>query len=75
VGPDRGSDAARRILGRTVAALAGDARASLPIVVIEPSCTAVLRSDVHELLPDDQDAALVARSVRTLAELLAETPE
>lgn len=67
-------DAAKRILGRTVVALAADARAGVPIVGIEPSCTAVLRSDVHELLPGDDDAALVARSVRTLAELLAETP-
>jgi Fe-S oxidoreductase len=67
-------DAAKRILARTVAALAPDARDGVPIVGIEPSCTAVLRSDVHELLPGDADAAVVARSVRTLAELLAETP-
>jgi Fe-S oxidoreductase len=67
-------DAARRILTRTVAALAPDARAGVPIVGIEPSCTAVLRSDIHELLPGDEDAAAVAGSVRTLAELLAQTP-
>ncbi|WP_323097428.1 FAD-binding and (Fe-S)-binding domain-containing protein [Intrasporangium sp. YIM S08009] len=67
-------DSARNILRRTVAALAEDARAGLPIVGIEPSCTAVLRSDVHELLPGDEDAALVSSRVRTLAELLAETP-
>jgi Fe-S oxidoreductase len=67
-------DQAKKILARTVAALAADARAGIPIVGIEPSCTAVLRSDVHELLPGDEDAALVATSVRTLAELLAETP-
>ncbi|GAA3934897.1 FAD-binding and (Fe-S)-binding domain-containing protein [Actinoplanes auranticolor] len=67
-------DAAKKILGRTVAALAADARAGIPIVGIEPSCTAVLRSDVHELLPGDADAAAVAGSVRTLAELLAQTP-
>jgi FAD/FMN-containing dehydrogenase/Fe-S oxidoreductase len=67
-------DAAKGILARTVATLAEDVRAGLLVVGIEPSCTAVLRSDVHELLPGDEDAALVARSVRTLAELLAETP-
>ena len=67
-------DSARRILSRTVAALAADARAGVPIVGIEPSCTAVLRSDVHELLPGSEDAAAVAGSVRTLAELLGETP-
>ncbi|GAA1540924.1 FAD-binding and (Fe-S)-binding domain-containing protein [Dactylosporangium maewongense] len=67
-------DSARKILTRTVAALAADARAGVPIVGIEPSCTAVLRSDIHELLPDSPDAPVVASSVRTLAELLAETP-
>ncbi|GAB3883888.1 FAD-binding and (Fe-S)-binding domain-containing protein [Terrabacter terrigena] len=67
-------DSARTILRRTVAALADDARAGVPIVGIEPSCTAVLRSDVHELLSGDEDAALVSSRVRTLAELLAETP-
>jgi Fe-S oxidoreductase len=67
-------DAAKTILTRTVAALAPDAHAGIPIVGIQPSCTAVLRSDVHELLPGDADAKAVAGSVRTLAELLAETP-
>jgi FAD/FMN-containing dehydrogenase/Fe-S oxidoreductase len=67
-------DSAKRILGSTVATLAADARAGLTIVGIEPSCTAVLRSDLRELLPGDEDAALVARSVKTLAELLADTP-
>jgi len=67
-------DAAKKILGRTVAALAADARAGMPIVGIEPSCTAVLRSDIHELFPGDEDAASVASQVRTLAELLTETP-
>lgn len=67
-------DAAKKILTRTVAALAPDAHAGVPIVGIEPSCTAVLRSDIHELLPGDEDAAAVAGSVHTLAELLAKTP-
>ncbi|MDY7085662.1 MAG: FAD-binding and (Fe-S)-binding domain-containing protein [Actinomycetota bacterium] len=67
-------DSAKKILSRTVSALAPDARAGIPIVGIEPSCTAVLRSDIHELLPGNPDAAAVAGSVRTLAELLAETP-
>ena len=67
-------DSAKSILRRTVSALAADARAGVPIVGIEPSCTAVLRSDVHELLPGDEDAAVVSSQVRTLAELLAETP-
>ncbi|MBE7189693.1 (Fe-S)-binding protein, partial [Jatrophihabitans endophyticus] len=67
-------DGAKRQLRRTLDALdrvPGD----VPIVGLEPSCTAVLRHDVLELLPDDPRAAAVAARVRTLAELLAETPE
>ncbi len=60
-------DAARKILGRTVTALAG----SEPIVGIEPSCTAVLRSDATELLSTGA-ATAVADRTRTLAELLTE---
>ncbi|WP_238782105.1 FAD-binding and (Fe-S)-binding domain-containing protein [Prescottella equi] len=60
-------DAARRILGRTVTALA---EAGAPIVGMEPSCTAVLRADAVELL-DTDGARAVAESTRTLAELLA----
>ncbi|MBM4668567.1 FAD-binding protein [Rhodococcus hoagii] len=60
-------DTARRILGRTVTALA---EAGAPIVGMEPSCTAVLRADAVELL-DTDDARAVAESTRTLAELLA----
>ncbi|MEO7785228.1 MAG: FAD-binding and (Fe-S)-binding domain-containing protein [Terracoccus sp.] len=66
-------DSAKDILRRTVATLLPDARSGVPIVGIEPSCTAVLRSDIHELLPGDADAALVSSRVRTLAELLTET--
>lgn len=69
-------DAAKRILGRTVTQLAAAARDGVPIVGIEPSCTAVLRSDAIELFGGTEhaaDARLVAESTRTLAELLAET--
>jgi len=61
-------DTARRILRRTLAApgLAGEE----PIVVLEPSCAAMLRSDLPELLPHDPRAASVATRVRTLAEVL-----
>lgn len=64
--------AARRILRRTTDALGATAAAGVPIVGVEPSCTAVLRRDAPELLRSDS-ADAVAGSVRTLAELLAET--
>ncbi|MGY1616237.1 FAD-binding and (Fe-S)-binding domain-containing protein [Geodermatophilus sp. SYSU D00691] len=66
-------DAARRILGPTVRALAPLAEAGVPIVGVEPSCTAVLRGEAVDLL-DDPAAAAVKAATRTLAELLADTP-
>ncbi|MGI8628043.1 MAG: FAD-binding and (Fe-S)-binding domain-containing protein [Geodermatophilaceae bacterium] len=69
-------DGARRQVRRTVRALAPYVRAGALVVGIEPSCTAVLRSDAEELLRGD-DAVLareVAASTRTLAELLSQTP-
>lgn len=67
-------DKARQILDQTAASLSEAAHAGIPIVGIEPSCTAVLRSDLLELHPDDEDAQAVAGAVVTLAELLGRTP-
>ncbi len=70
-------DRARAQLRRTVRALVGYAREGVPIVGLEPSCTAVLRTDAVELLHDDPlaaDAAVVAGAVRTLAEQLSAMP-
>ena len=68
-------DGARRQLRRTLDVLGPALAKGTPIVGLEPSCTATLRSDVVDLLPDDPRAALLAGSVRTLAELLTERPE
>jgi len=66
-------DTARTVLGRTVAALAPLADAGIPIVGVEPSCTAALRGEALELV-GGPDAERVARATRTLAELLTGTP-
>ncbi|MGY1746433.1 FAD-binding and (Fe-S)-binding domain-containing protein [Blastococcus sp. SYSU D00695] len=66
-------DAARRTIGATVTALAPLARAGVPVVGLEPSCTAVLRGEARELVPG-ADAEAVAAATRTLAELLRDTP-
>jgi Fe-S oxidoreductase len=66
-------DSARTILTRTVAALAPVVDAGIPVVGVEPSCTAVLRGDAVELV-GGPDAERVARGTRTLAELLTGTP-
>jgi FAD/FMN-containing dehydrogenase/Fe-S oxidoreductase len=66
--------AARRILRRTVAELSPAAQAGIPIVGLEPSCTATLRSDSADLLGTAAARAL-AGSVQTLGELLASVPD
>ncbi|MEU9982345.1 FAD-binding and (Fe-S)-binding domain-containing protein [Streptomyces sp. NPDC050856] len=43
-----------------------------PVVVLEPSCAATLRTDLTELLPDDPRARRLAGSVRTFAEAVEE---
>jgi Fe-S oxidoreductase len=65
-------DGARRQLRRTLTALDPAVQQGIPIVGLEPSCTAVLRSDVAEVLPDDPRARALSEHVRTLAELLTE---
>jgi FAD/FMN-containing dehydrogenase/Fe-S oxidoreductase len=62
---------ARRVLNRAMAALRPALQAGWRIVVLEPSCAAVFRSDAAELTGSD-DARLLARQTRTLAELLTE---
>lgn len=64
--------AAKRILGRTVRTLTEYATAGTPIIGMEPSCTAVLRSDAAELL-GPRTAAPVADNTRTLAEVLVQS--
>jgi len=61
---------AKRKLGRLLSTLAPFAASGVPIVGVEPSCTAVLRSDLEDLLPDDARAPLVKAMTYTLAELL-----
>ena len=66
-------DGAKRQLRRTLRALAPALEAGLPVVGLEPSCTAALRRDAAELLPDDPRAAKLGSAVRTLAEQLTAT--
>ncbi len=67
-------DLARRVLRRAVEALTPAADAGVPIVGLEPSCTAVFRGDAAELLSDTSSAQQVGGAVRTLAELLSARP-
>ncbi|RMI34044.1 FAD-binding oxidoreductase [Nocardia stercoris] len=67
-------DGARKRLRATLTELDGHVRAGGTVIGLEPSCTAVLRSDLPELLPDDPRAAPTAAAVRTLAEFLDAQP-
>jgi FAD/FMN-containing dehydrogenase/Fe-S oxidoreductase len=66
-------DGARRQLRRTLDALGPALDAGIPIVGLEPSCTAALRADAAELLPKDPRAQALHGAVKTLAELLTAT--
>jgi Fe-S oxidoreductase/FAD/FMN-containing dehydrogenase len=66
-------DRARAVMRRTLDTLAPALEAGLPVVVLEPSCAAALRTDLPELLgPAEPRAARLAAAVRTFAEALAE---
>lgn len=67
---------ARRHLENLLARLAPPAANGIPIVGIEPSCTAVVRDDLLDLLPADPRALMVSESTFTLAEFInANCPE
>jgi FAD/FMN-containing dehydrogenase/Fe-S oxidoreductase len=63
---------AERVLARTVRRLAGHLRDGGLVVGLEPSCTAVFRSDAGELFPGDRDVRRLADQTVTLSELLTE---
>ena len=68
-------DGARRQLRRSIDALRPADSEGIPVVGLEPSCVAVFRGDAEELLSaDDDQAQRVAHGMRTLAELLSQTP-
>ncbi len=65
-------DAARRVLKRSLRTVAPWLAEGVPVVGLEPSCTAALRADGPELLPGEPLAAALATGVRTFAEVLAD---
>ncbi|MEZ0159154.1 (Fe-S)-binding protein, partial [Streptomyces griseorubens] len=63
-------DRARTVLRRTLDLLEPVLATDAPLVVLEPSCAAALRTDAPELLHDDPRAARLASRVLTFAEAL-----
>jgi Fe-S oxidoreductase len=65
-------DRAKKVLRRTVDTLAPHIRDGGLVLGLEPSCTAVFRSDAADLLSADLDVKRLQRQTVTLAELLGQ---
>ncbi|MFC7841431.1 FAD-binding and (Fe-S)-binding domain-containing protein [Streptomyces sp. NPDC057382] len=63
-------DRARTVMRRTLDLMEPVLETAAPVVVLEPSCAAALRTDLPELLHDDPRAARLAARVLTFAETL-----
>jgi FAD/FMN-containing dehydrogenase/Fe-S oxidoreductase len=64
-------DRARRLLLRTLDSLAVEIDAGIPLVVLEPSCAAVFRDELINLLPKNDRAQRLSRQTFLLSEFLA----
>lgn len=61
---------AARVLRRTLRVLGPTLRSGDPVVVLEPSCAAVFRNDLPDLLAGNEDARRLAKQTVTVGELL-----
>jgi FAD/FMN-containing dehydrogenase/Fe-S oxidoreductase len=69
-------DSAEKLLHRTLRTLRTEIEQGTPMVGLEPSCVAVFRDEMPDLLPYDQDALRLRSQTFTLAEFLREkTPQ
>ncbi|CAB4536244.1 unannotated protein [freshwater metagenome] len=67
-------DGAKKRLSNLLRVMTPYVDAGIEIVGLEPSCTAVLRSDLLDLLPNDPRTIKVAQSTRTIAEVISRVP-
>jgi FAD/FMN-containing dehydrogenase/Fe-S oxidoreductase len=63
-------DTAERLLHRDLATLRPQIRAGTPVVGVEPSCLAVFRDELPNLLPRDEDAVRLSERSFLLSEFL-----
>jgi FAD/FMN-containing dehydrogenase/Fe-S oxidoreductase len=61
---------ARAVLRRSLALLEDGIARGLPVLVLEPSCAAMLRDEARELLPDDPRSAALSALVVSFPELV-----
>jgi FAD/FMN-containing dehydrogenase/Fe-S oxidoreductase len=62
---------ARRYLNRTLTTLRPQIQAGVPVIGLEPSCLAVFRDELVNMLPDDVDAQRLTSQSYVLSEFLA----
>ena len=65
-------DTAKQWLRQILGALSDDIAAGTPVVGLEPSCLAVFRDEMGELLPGDEQAKRLARQTFALSEFLTD---
>jgi Fe-S oxidoreductase len=63
-------DTAKRLLRRVLDTLRPHIEAGTPLIGVEPSCLAVFRDELPNLLPDDVDARRLSEQAFTLSEFL-----
>jgi Fe-S oxidoreductase len=61
---------ARRYLEHVIAELREDLRDGVPVVGIEPSCVAVFKDELPQILPDDEDGHRLCMQARHFAEFM-----
>ncbi len=64
-------DLAERQLRTILESLRAEIQAGTPVIALEPSCGAVFRDELPNLLPDDEDAKRLRRQTVSLGEYLA----
>ncbi len=66
---------AKHLLRRILDALRAEIAAGVPVVGLEPSCAAVFRDELINLLPQDEDAKRLHQQTFLLGEFLAENAD
>jgi FAD/FMN-containing dehydrogenase/Fe-S oxidoreductase len=61
-------DTAKRWLSQILATLRDEIEAGTPMIVLEPSCTAVFRDELTEIFPQNEEAIRLSQQTFTLSE-------
>lgn len=61
---------AKRLLKNTIHTLLAEIRAGVPLVIMEPSCAAVFRDELKNMLPHDEDANRLSQQTFVFSEFI-----